>query len=387
MYIFVLPISGGRFVSQLAGLEYLCENEIKPNITLASSGGNVAALIASAANWKWAGIERIAKDLTNDLFAEQWSNISMISSVIGWFQASRYNEGKNITGFLNKYFTNQIIMNDEIWTGTYNKDQKRTCLFCNKKTSILDVSHINYDLTQSTLPIFAQGDINLIGKYGTASASIPSLVPPQKIIGSWYEDGGVSSSSPLTVMTDPILNYVIENKTSMHLVYINSINLSNHNEKSINNIIDNIKVTTEDFIRSSVVNDRLAAYKLLKNFERSCIISQNNIDSDDNLKENLGKSKKSDLNTISENFDGMINYEEFICNYENIKKIKTIQSMINYSLLEIYPNVKYEINIINFNGNDVINEINRAYKDLRCRFWFIYSGNSPIIDDLISSLK
>lgn len=353
MYIFILPISGGGFVSQLAGLQYLCESNIKPNITLSSSGGNVAAFIASAANWKWAGIERISRDFTNDLFASQWSNVSMISSVIGWFQASRYNEGKNITGFLKKYFTEETIMNDEIWTGTYNKDQKRTCLFCNKKNSILDISHIDFDLTQSTLPIFAHGNINLISKYGTASASIPSLVPPQKILGSLYEDGGVSSSSPLTVMSESILNYVIDNKTSMHLIYINSVNLSNHNQKSINNIIDNIKETTSDLIRSSVVNDRLAGYKLLKNFEKS---------------------------------PGTINYKEFNCNYNNIEKIKTIQSQINYSLLEIYPTIRYEINITNFNGNDIIDEIHKSYKDLKCRFWFIYSNNPDKIDDLLSNI-
>jgi len=371
MYVLILPISGGGFVSQLAGLQYLCENDIKPNITLASSGGNVAALIASAANWKWAGIERIARELTNDLFALPWSNVSILSNIIGWFQASRYNEGKNITAFLHKYFTKETIMNDEVWTGTYNKDQKRTCLFCNKKDSILDISHIDFDLTQSTLPIFAHGDINLIGKYGTASASIPSLVPPQKIMGSFYEDGGVSSSSPLTVMAEPILNYVIKNKTSMHLIYINSVNLSNHNQKSINNIIDNIKETTSDLIRSSVVNDRLACYKLLKNFERSTVIANDSVDISE---------------TTNEKFTGTINHKDFECNYDNIKIIKIIQTKIKYSLLEIYPNIKYEINIINFNGNDIIDEIHKSYKDLKCRFWFIYSNDSDEINELLSSL-
>ena len=348
MYIFILPISGGRFVSQLAGLQYLCESNIKPDITLASSGGNVAAFIASAANWKWAGIERIARDLTNDLFSLPWSNISIISNIICWFQASKCNEGRNITGYLNKYFTKETIMNDEIWTGTYNKDQKRTCLFCNKKTSILDVSHIDYDLAQSTLPIFAHGDINLIGKYSTASASIPSLVPPQKIIGSLYEDGGVSSSSPLTVMSEPILNYVTTNKTSMHLIYINSINLSNHNQKSINNMADNLKETASNLVRSSVVNDRLAGYNLLKYFNTD------------------------------------INYKEFDCNYDNIEKIKLVQSIINYSFLEIYPEITYEINIINFNGDDIINEIHKSYKNLKCRFWFIGSDNKT--NDILSTI-
>jgi predicted patatin/cPLA2 family phospholipase len=337
MYIFILPISGGGFVSQLAGIQYLCELNIKPTITLASSGGNVASFIASAANWKWPGIERISRELTTDLFVSQWNSISLISGITGYFQANRYNEGKNITGFLNKYFTDETIMNDEIWTGTYNKDQKRTCLFCNKKNSVLDVSCIDNDLTQSTLPIFANGDISLIGKYCTASASIPSLVPPQKIMGSLYEDGGVSASSPMTVMSDIILKYIIDNNESMHLTYINSINLSNHNNKSINNIIDNIKETTSNLIRSSVVNDRLASYRLLKSFP------------------------------------GQINFKEFECNYNNIGHIKHIQTKIKYSLLEIFPITRYEINIVNFNGDDIINMIHTAYKNLRCKFWFICS--------------
>ena len=349
MHIFVFPVSGGGFVGQLAGIQYLCEAGIKPDITLGSSGGNVAAFIASAADWKWPGIERISKELTVDLFAFQWSNISVISNIIGWFQASKFNEGKNISTFLSKFFTKETIMNDEIWTGTYNKDQKRTCLFCNKKNSILDISAIDNDLYQTTLPIFANGDINLIGKYGTASASIPSLVPPQKIMGSLYEDGGVSLSSPLIVMADPIFKYVNKNDTSMHLIYVNSVNLSIHDNKLINNIIDNVKEATSDLVRSSIVNDRLAGYKLLNKFP------------------------------------GAIQYKEFSCNYENIMIIKNIQTKIKYSLLEIYPMVRHEINIVNFNGNDIINKLNIAYKNLGCRFWFI-CPDEIILDQILESL-
>lgn len=378
MYIFILPISGGRFVSQLAGIQYLCENDIKPDITLSSSGGNVAAFIASASDWKWPGIERISRELTTDLFVSQWSNISIISSIIGWFQSNRYNEGKNITEFLKKYFTKETIMNNEIWTGTYNRDQKRTCLFCNKKNSILDISHIDYDLTQSTLPIFANGDINLIGKYSTASASIPSVVPPQKIMNALYEDGGVSSPSPLTVMSEPILKYVTDKNISMHLIYINSINLSDHNQKSINNIIDNIKETTSDLVRSSVVNDRLAAYKLLKNFENSPLVAS----SRDSSGRNFENSPLGSRDSLTQ-----INNKDFDCNYDNIKIIKNIQTKINHSLLEIYPTIKYEINIINFNSDDIIKGIHSSYKDLKCRFWFICYDESDELNELLSLLK
>ena len=86
MFVFILPVSGGGFVSQLAGLQHLCVSGIKPTITLASSGGNVASFIASASGWKWAGIERIASELSYDLFVSQWGSISVLSSITAFFQ-------------------------------------------------------------------------------------------------------------------------------------------------------------------------------------------------------------------------------------------------------------------------------------------------------------
>ena len=52
MKIFILPVSGGGFATQLGILYYLLEaKRIIPDIVLGSSGGNVAAYISMLSNW------------------------------------------------------------------------------------------------------------------------------------------------------------------------------------------------------------------------------------------------------------------------------------------------------------------------------------------------
>ena len=86
MNILVLPVSGGGFVSQLAIIQHLCTIDYKPDITLASSGGNVSAYISMAASWKWAAIERISRDLSQDLFVKPWNDIMILSIITGYFK-------------------------------------------------------------------------------------------------------------------------------------------------------------------------------------------------------------------------------------------------------------------------------------------------------------
>src|SRR3972149_11408146 len=129
MYVLVLPVSGGGFVSQLAIIQHLCESHIVPDLTLSSSGGNVAAYVAAAADWKWPGIERVAKDLTQDLFVRPWSNITSVAFIMGYFKGDVYNRGSGVHEFLSRHFNTKTITNYEIWTGTYNKRRQRARLF------------------------------------------------------------------------------------------------------------------------------------------------------------------------------------------------------------------------------------------------------------------
>lgn len=342
MYILVLPISGGGFVSQLAILQHLCEINFIPDVTLASSGGNVAAYIAAAANWTWSGIERVARELNQELFARPWNNISTLSTIIGYFKGDVYNKGCGVYEFLQKYFDTNTIVQHEIWTGTYNKNRQQARLFCNKKrgTTVMDVSHIDHDLTQSMTPVFADGNIVVISEANMASASIPAIVPPQKILGEDYIDGGIASASPLTIMQEPILQGT--RGKSMHMIYVNSVDLSRPVNKPIHNVIDTWRQATSDLIRSQTVIDRLSGYEILR-----C-------------------------------HPGDMHKNEFTCNYENLLRIKQIQQHVSYSLLEIYPTQTYEVNIANFSGDDVITAIRAAHSHCRCRMWWVSNVGDKI---------
>jgi len=356
MYILVLPVSGGGFVSQLAILQHLCESRFIPDLTLASSGGNVAAYVAAAANWKWPAIERIARELSHDLFAIPWNSVSSLSMIIGYFKGNVHDKGTGVYDFLSRYFTSSSIMKYEIWTGTYNKNRQKARLFCNrnKESSIMDTSCIDHDLTQSMEPIFANGDIELIGKVSIASASIPAIVPAQQIMEEDYIDGGVAGASPLTIMQEPILKYTRSNNTSLHLIYVNSIDLSSPHLKPIHNVLDTIRQASKDLVRSHTVIDRLSCYELLR-----C-------------------------------HPGNMNKDEFICNYDNMQRVKEIQSHVQYSMLEIYPTDRFDIEISNFHGEDVIAAIHKAYKNCKCRLWWLSPHDNicdPKICDILNICK
>lgn len=356
MYVLILPVSGGGFGRQLSIIQHLCESCIIPELILASSGGNVAAYVAAAANWKWPRIEIIARNMSSNLFVCPWSAVSAFSFVIGYFKGTMYNKGNGVEAFLNKYFNKDSITKYEIWTGTYNKKKQKACLFCNRSRdhSILDISCIDHDLTQSMEPVFNDGKIDCIANAGIASASIPATVPAQSIDGEDYIDGGIAGASPLTIMQEPILKYVREHQTSLHLIYVNSIDLSGTQTMQCNNVVDNFKQAANDLVRTQTVIDRLAAYELLR-----C-------------------------------HPGLMHKEEFICNYANIERIKLLQSTIQYSLLEIYPTNDKDLDIANFTGEDVITSIRQTYNSCKCRFWWLQptdkEDNTMCIGDICNIL-
>ena len=352
MYTLILPISGGGFVNQLGILQHLCEVNFKPDLTLASSGGNVAAYIASAANWKWSAIERISRELSQDLFVKKWSSIPTMAILIGFFKGNSYNKGNGVKDFLNKYFTEKTITNYEIWTGTYNQTHQKCSIFCNRSQddSIIDASSINHHLVQSCPPVYADGNIDLIASVGIASASIPALVPEEVIDGEHHSDGGVGGSSPIMQLYEPILEYTQTSETPLHLIYVNSIDLSLNNTKDYLNVMDNWRQATQNVIKSQMVIDRFICFQLLK-------------------------SKGTTIKHVT-----------FKCNYQNLKKLEHFRYFTVGSLLEIYPEKTENVNLSKFCGNDIIKCIRTTYDHCHCRFWWVdIPSHSESIKNIISS--
>lgn len=335
MKILILPVSGGAFPVQLAAISELSFIEYKPDITIGSSGGNVAAYIASAAEWSSHGIERIAKTLSSTLFISSWVPSPLPSLLWGFFNGAIYQKGVGVEHLLNTYFTTQTIMRDEIWTGTHNRTTQRTCLFCNKRkeNSCLDIRYIDTEINLCMEPIFMNGDINLISKVGIASASIPMMVPAQKIDNDFYIDGGIDFASPLHILQGSIA--AIGEHESLHLIYLNSMDLYNKKpHPTCCNIMDNGYSAASDLIRGKIIVDRATAYDFLK----------------------IGKP---------------ISSTNFPCNRENLLIYKNHMMKAKRSLLEIYPLKNNRIELNNFTGEEIANSINDFRNNMACQLWWV----------------
>lgn len=347
MDILVLPVSGGGFVNQLAIVEHLCESNYKPNLMMASSGGNLAAYIALASEWKWQNIRKISTDLNKDLFSTQWNSIGMLSTFIGYFKGELYNSGKGVKEFFRKYFNNTSIDDIEIWTGAYNTIHKKFRIFCNKSSnnSFLSQIELKENITQLMEPFYSNGDIDMISCYSTASASIPSIVPPVIIEKETYADGGIAGASPLSPMYIPIIRS-LSNK-NLHIIYVNSFDILSPNSAIIRNVVDNLRQTTGDLLRSQAIMDRSLAINLISD---------------------------------GSNLKGPI---EFSCNSSNLEIYYSMRNKIISSMLEIYPSVREEVDITKFTGEQISNCINNIYSMCKCRLWYLSDVN---IDDKLISL-
>jgi predicted acylesterase/phospholipase RssA len=337
MNILVLPASGPGFINQLAIMQHICETEWRPTIILASSGGNVTAYVTTAANWKWAGIERVASELSNHLFIKPWHDVAFLSYIIGYFKGQKYDSGTGVERFLQYYFTPKSICDYEIWTGTYCNNERKTRLFCNKtkEDCILTIDE-SFDLhvTQSMDPYYANGDIPLIANACFASASIPALIPPRIIEDKQYADGCVSGASPLVSLQGVLLDKTKKGE-ALHIIYVNSVNLDHFERKRIKNMVDTWHQAASDLIKTQTVIDRMAGIHLLK--------------------AQKGVFKKT---------------MDIPFNVGTMKKIMEKQKKHKYTLAEIYPSLNHDVSLETFTGNDITEAMKKAYPTLKCRlFW------------------
>ena len=337
MHLLIIPASGGGLISQLAALQHLTEINYKPDLMLCSSGGNICGYIAAAADFERTHIERIAKELKSEYFVKPWHGMGVISAMVGFFNGNAFSDGDGAVEFLKTYFTEKTITKYQIITGAYNKDLQKSRLFinCLKQDSIINCEEMDYDITQSMPAHYCGGKMDEIAIASSASAAIPGLSPPKIIDGFQYTDGASFGSSPLTLLQGQLLRYIQNDPKFFHLTYVNSKDLSKPKILASHNLFDTWKQAVNDLIKSQTLIDRLVAYELL-------------------LSKNLPIQKSS-----------------FICDYKNLLMVKEKRSTIKYSLLEIFPLESHEINITNFNADDISNALEKLYSKCYCNFWWI----------------
>lgn len=227
--VYCLPVSGGGFVAQLGLLSevYAAKKRVlngrfsgskdyEPDLVLASSGGNVATYVAMGGDWSPEGIVRVTSEVRNEMFIRSWvpDELSFIPSwLVGTFNGSFYRQGHGCGPLFRKLFTSDTIKRVEVWTGTFDRDNRKAQFFCNLDPgmSAINPNYFNEnEFLSDSMPLkYLSGDLDRIAAASIASASIPLLVTKQKLDGVSYADGGTMYASPVTVMASEIYRIVM----------------------------------------------------------------------------------------------------------------------------------------------------------------------------------
>lgn len=336
MQLLVMPISGGAFVNQLAVCAHLGATGYRPTCVFGSSGGNVAAYIALAAEWNWAAIERVTRELSGQMFARPWHSICSIAFVQAYNKGYMYNNGEGVEEFYEFHFTPSSVAGVEIWTGTQNVETQRAALFCNRASSTLDLKALDLALYGACDPVFCNGDVSLIARASVASASIPSVVPPVVIDGRHYVDGGVCSASPMSTLGACVERTCADRGEDCHIVYAAPCNLHTTEEAEFGNLVSNSRRAARDVVRSQTVLDRAAAHCVVKGLARGCEVRS----------------------------------AHFMVDEMTEREIAALCAGHRYSLREYYPRKPREVNILDFSGETAVRLMKEAQAELCCEVWY-----------------
>lgn len=324
MRVYVLPISGGSFPTQLEILSELSDCKVKPDISFACSGGNIAAYVGSAGDWKRERIEAVAKNLCSKMMLERWAP-GPFMYLYAYFTGSLYRAGRGVYRFFNHYFTRQTIQLDEIWTSTYDRKAQMSSYFCNLSGPRHFCPSLDTSLLQCYPPRYLSGDIFSIATVSQASASIPAYVESQFIGDEEHCDGGVSSASPFRAFRSHLP------RENLHVIYINGMDVEQHYVAcTYQNIFRNGILAMSEVTRNKILQDRACAV------ENICI------------EQHIPHRKDFSIS--------------------NLGKVLALQEQTRNSVLEIYPEEYRELDITNFDGTDIhviMHEVR-----LKCRIWW-----------------
>ncbi len=343
MYIFILPVSGGRFPSQLGILKVCFEAQLFPDLVLASSGGNAAAYIAAAGNWSSCGIDKVIKTLKPNMLAKKWHSMPFMASMLSFFKGTVYSKGEGADQFFDYHFSPAKITSVEIWTGMYNQAAHRTVLFCNRseEASILATcSHHQYLSPR----IYGGGNVQKAAASAVATASIPLVIPSGNMDGAVYVDGGVSAASPLIFLMADITEITTDKHEKLHFVYVNSLDTDTLPAKQYDTIIENGVAILDEFVIAQYVNDRNIALAMIRTCGRK------------------------------------LAWKQFPLTVANLGKVKrfTEQADVTASLLELYPLSVQTINIDWFVASEIETAIANGYIHSECRFWWCGEGSLEV---------
>jgi len=189
-----MPISGGRFVNQVALMLHLLGCSYKPKRIISTSGGSIVAMIMTMAEYtrivckdSFKEYKRKVYDILDEINREwymtPWCAYSVPNTLYGIPKGSVFNSGK-FKDIINDTRIN-FDKSAEICFGTHCHTDGKQQLFSSKsKPSIPCATPLHLDQDK-------------IIDAALASCSIPTIVPNVSINGKEYRDGGCSFASPL----------------------------------------------------------------------------------------------------------------------------------------------------------------------------------------------
>lgn len=353
--LYVLPVSGGGFPVQLAGLSETYEalkinkglwsgsKDYSPDLVCAASGGNVAAYLALAADWNIEGIYRILENVDSKLFVRSWwpENLAFMPTwMLSIFTGTLYQTGTGPSKLLEKIFNSHTIQNTEILTLTFNKTEYIPQIFSNVSpdSSLLPIQiperdKILYDLQPI---IYVNGDLVKISEVCMASAAIPLITQEQIIDDCGYGDGGISASSPLSLTKDLISQVISRENKFLHLFYYASYNLDDkeNNNKFTYRGKSDLQISLLSLVHSKLLNDRANAVELLNN---------------------------------------LLNRPAEVTTYKNVDTNKFAEILESnkqqHCVFVFYPQSSEDVNIINFTFEDTKELIDSTRKNYNLDVW------------------
>lgn len=258
----IAPVSGGRFVNQLGELYHLAKYNFVPDIILSGSGGVVASMSYVCAGYKQSGLLRIAKEIHSGMYIKSWAPKSLNfipPKIFGFFRGSFYDTSELLPMVIKKLITPGLLKEIELWILTFNTSKGEPGLFCSCSEQDAIIQNNDGHLKLYRELVYLDGNLDMFTKVATASASIPSVVPPININGDSYADAGLAHSSPLTPLSIDI-QYI----DRWHIVYLCCYNIYDIPKSDLDgSILDSFGYAAKKILDSNTQTDRYKCYELL----------------------------------------------------------------------------------------------------------------------------
>jgi predicted acylesterase/phospholipase RssA len=280
--VYTLPVSGTAFTRQLAFLCLLSKavklspsdkSFARPDIVLGSSGGNISAYIAFAADWDHNNISEIINLFDSETFLTSWDYYLIPDWIYFLMSRTLFSPGYGFEGIFKLWFSGRSARDGaEIWTGTVDKSTHRHQLFTNKaegytvlRPRLIGTNASGPVLAEAPEAIYLDGDLTAISEVTRASASIPFLVKPVSFNGIQYSDGGGIYASPLSSFSENLLTIgraPPPNDRIMRMFFFSSSNVE-HNPTSSVSISSDLK----DLINGNINQELRIFLNLLQSFD------------------------------------------------------------------------------------------------------------------------